>query len=123
MTDLEQFMADRKAALTSMNKQQILDYMDKYDSESGERMAAVPEEIFWNAVHKAITGAKDLPIEFRSKSKAWLEERGSMSLDDGDLHTSACCKELAVVAGEGRGPGSTHWYECSKCGKTCDLMI
>ena len=29
-------------------------------------------QIFWGAVHKAITGCVSLPIEFRRNSKSWL---------------------------------------------------
>ena len=40
---------------------------------------------FWGAVHKAITGCRDLPILFRRKSKAWLDGHELRSHDDGDL--------------------------------------
>lgn len=85
MTEIEQFKADRKEALSSLDKVKILAYLDKYDSPACASLTVAKDEIFWKAVHMAITGAKDLPIEFRRKSKAWLEERGSISLDDGDL--------------------------------------
>lgn len=43
------------------------------------------DEAAWISLHKAITGAQTLPIDYRRKSKAWLEERGYHSLDHGDL--------------------------------------
>lgn len=120
MQDLEQFKKDRKLALLSLDEQKIRAMYKKYNDD---RDMPANAELFWRSVHKAITGCLDLPIEFRHKSKLWLNERGYKSLDDGDLHTSACCKELATVAGEGRGRGSTHWHQCSKCGKACDLLL
>jgi len=36
-------------------------------------------------MHKAITGAKSLPIAYRRASKHWLQRRGFRSFDDGDL--------------------------------------
>ena len=50
-----------------------------------EREMPADPEVFWGAVHKAITGALNLPIELRRKSKTWLTEHGLRSLDDGDL--------------------------------------
>lgn len=85
MTELEQFKADRKEALQSMDRQKILDYLLKYDSPASLFLARENEEVFWKSVHMAITAANDLPIEFRRTSKAWLTERGAKSLDDGDL--------------------------------------
>lgn len=37
------------------------------------------------AMHEAITAALSLPMEYRSKSKKWLHDRGFKSLDDGDV--------------------------------------
>lgn len=85
MDELEQFKADRKDALLSLDKAKILAYLEKYDSPANATLTTTRDEIFWKAVHMAITGAMDLPIEFRRKSKAWLTERGLKSLDDGDL--------------------------------------
>ena len=36
---------------------------------------------------------------------------------------SECCKKAVRIGGEGIGPGSTHWYECSECGKPTDVEI
>lgn len=76
MDELEQFKADRKEALSSLDKAKILAYLDKYDSDAHAPLTTAKDEIFWKAVHMAITGAKDLPIEFRRKSKAWLTDVG-----------------------------------------------
>jgi hypothetical protein len=85
MTNVEQFKADRREALMSLNKEQILAYLGKYDENSCTSLTTAKDTLFWKAVHKAITGAKDLPMEFRRKSKAWLAEHRSASMDDGDL--------------------------------------
>jgi hypothetical protein len=37
------------------------------------------------AMHQAITATLSLPVDYRCKSKRWLEERGYQSLDDGKL--------------------------------------
>lgn len=80
MLDMKQFLADRKAALLSLDKKIIQQYMHKYDV----RIPTV-ENTFWIAVHAARTGAKDLPMEARIFSKRWLIERGYRSMDDGDI--------------------------------------
>ena len=36
-------------------------------------------------MHKTITAAVDLPMDYRRKSKHWLTVHGYYSLDDGDL--------------------------------------
>jgi hypothetical protein len=77
---LEAFKVERNRALLSLDEETIRAYCWKYNGSE------MPQgEVFWGAVHKAITGNTELPIEFRRKSKAWLTERGLHSLDDGDL--------------------------------------
>lgn len=80
MTELEQFKADRNAALLSMDENILKAYFRKYHVK-------IPDNpmVFWGAVHKAVTGCCSLPLEHRRASKAWLDERGFKSLDDGDL--------------------------------------
>ena len=58
-------------------------YIKDYDAAYQKSIA--DPEAFWGAVHKSITGITALPIEFRRKSKAWLDERGWKALGDGDL--------------------------------------
>lgn len=82
--DINQFIQERNAALLSLDEAKIRAYMEKYSGPDYPLNKATPE-VFWRAVHKAITGCPSLPWEFRMKSKAWLDERGSKSMDDGDL--------------------------------------
>lgn len=77
---LEEWKADRREALMSLDKTKILAYFKKYDITPPEK-----EIVFWGAVHKAVTGATDLPLKHRRASKDWLTKRGFKSLDDGDL--------------------------------------
>jgi len=80
--EIQQFIKERNEAFMSLDEQRIRDYMRKWNkSEMPTNM-----EVFWGAVHKAITGTgATMPIEFRRKSKAYLDERGLKSLDDGEL--------------------------------------
>jgi hypothetical protein len=74
------FVAERDAALLSLDKDKILAYGDKW----GVDWKLVPgkEYWFWVSVHMARTGAKSLPMEARIESKRWLTERGLRSMDD-----------------------------------------
>jgi len=81
MTELEQYNMERNEALLSLDEAKIRAHLKKWDSLFHD----APSYIFWGGVHKAITGCLSLPLEFRKKSKAWLDERGFQSLDDGDL--------------------------------------
>jgi hypothetical protein len=38
--------------------------------------------VFWATIHKARTGAKDLPADERKKSRDWLAERGMTHMGD-----------------------------------------
>lgn len=78
--DLDQFLKDRNEALLSLEEKKIRQYLRKYGQEPHKNPS-----VFWMAVHKAITACTALPKDFRQKSKAWLEIRGSQSMDDGDL--------------------------------------
>lgn len=81
MTNLEQFIAERNEALLSLDEAKIRAMYKKWSDDE-----TLPQgQTFWIAVHKAITGASRLPIEFRRQSKAWLKECGFHSMDDGDL--------------------------------------
>lgn len=82
--ELQQFLNERNEALLSLDEAKIRAYMDKWSGPDYPLNKASPE-VFWRAVHKAITGCISLPLEFRMKSKAWLDERGSNSMDDGEL--------------------------------------
>lgn len=80
MSKLTRLIRQRDHALISMDAALIRSYM----REAG---APIPqdEEVFWGSVHKARTALTSLPLEERSKSKKWLQERGWQSLDDGDV--------------------------------------
>jgi hypothetical protein len=78
--DLDQFLKDRNEALLSLEEKKIRSHLRKYGQEPPE-----DQNVFWYGIHKAITACTALPKDFRQKSKAWLEVRGSQSMDDGDL--------------------------------------
>ncbi len=78
--NIKEFKKDRDEALLSLNK----DTLDLFFKKYGIKMSSEPE-VYWRAVHKAITSCLSLDIEFRRKSKQWLNEHNSESWDDGDL--------------------------------------
>lgn len=80
-TIIKQFNKERNEAFLSLDEQKIREHQIKWSGTD------LPKDmnVFWGAVHKAITGVTTLPIEFRRKSKAYLDEQGLQSLDDGDL--------------------------------------
>ena len=82
--DTTQFVAERNAALLSLDRARIVAYMVKYGN-------AVPrdQELFWLGVHKARTAIPTLPMAARIESKRWLEARDSQSLDEGDIPATA----------------------------------
>ena len=81
---IQRFLRDRDEALLSLDEKKIKAYLRKY----GETPPSNPI-VFWMGVHKAITAAKSLPIEFRRKSALWLVLRGSKPMDDGELEINA----------------------------------
>lgn len=84
--EMRQFVLDRDEALLSLDKEKILAYYAKYNPHIDvNKMRQAHQLAFWGGVHKAITGATSLPIEFRRQSKEWLQRRGMSSFDDGDL--------------------------------------
>lgn len=80
---MKDFVAERDAALLSMDKDRLLAYGKKW----GVDWKFVPgkEYWFWASVHMARTGAKSLPMEARAESKRWLTQRGLRSMDDGSV--------------------------------------
>lgn len=78
---IEEFRRERNDALTSLDEKRIRIMVRKFN---GTDMPIDPE-VFWGAVHKAITGCLDLPVEFRRQSKTYLTIHGLQSHDDGDL--------------------------------------
>lgn len=83
----DQFCIERDSALLSLNVDHIRLFLDKwsvpYYRDFG--LNGDDNEIFWVMVHKTITWNLNLPIEFRRKSKAYLDKHGLKSWDDGDL--------------------------------------
>ena len=79
--EIKQFVKERDEAFLSLNEDKIRAMCLKWNDQ---KMTDDPT-MFWAAIHKAITGAKTLPIEFRRKSKQWLDGLGLKSWDDGDL--------------------------------------
>lgn len=80
-SEIEEFTKERNEALLSLDEQNIRAMFKKWNG------VEFPDSkhLFWASVHKAITGVPSLPIEFRKKSKEWLDGHGMKSFDDGDL--------------------------------------
>lgn len=79
--EIARFNQELDEALLTLDETRIRAMFRKWN----EREMPEDPEVFWGSVHKAITGSLRLPIEFRRKSKAWLDANGLRSLDDGDL--------------------------------------
>lgn len=79
--EIEDFIKERNKALLSLNEENIRAFHRKWN----EREMTSNPVVFWGSIHKAITGIKSFPKEFRQKSKDWLTQNGLKSLDDGDL--------------------------------------
>jgi hypothetical protein len=79
--EIENYVAERDEALLSLDEAKIRAMFLKFNGRDIEAKG----DVFWGAMHKAITGATSLPIEFRKASKAYLTERGLHSFDDGEL--------------------------------------
>lgn len=79
--EIKQFNRERDAAFLSLDEEKIRVHQLKWNHKNLPQ----DKEVFWGSVHKAITGTASLPLAFRKKSKAYLDERGLKSLDDGDL--------------------------------------
>lgn len=79
MTDYgAQMVADRDAALLSLDPDKLAAYAEKYDAA----ILPVDHPMFWVAIHKARTGLLGLPAEAREQSRRWLEERGYSALGE-----------------------------------------
>lgn len=80
MHDSKQYVAARNAMLLKGS----ITEMQAFMIEHGIRLPSC-DEAAWVTLHKTITAAQSLPLDYRLKSKAWLTERGYHSLDDGEL--------------------------------------
>jgi hypothetical protein len=79
--EIAEFNRERDEALLSMDEAVIRAMVLKHN---GEHMPD-DQETFWASIHKSRTAVKSLPIEARRMSKAWLDERGLSSFDEGEL--------------------------------------
>jgi len=79
--ELATFTRERNEALLSLDEAKIRAHHAKW---SPMPLPTDPH-VFWGAIHKAITGIKTFPIEFRRSSKAWLDQRGLGNYGDGEL--------------------------------------
>jgi hypothetical protein len=77
---LLEFLRERDYILRYQNPDALREFLKKRNLPVPRSKAVM--EITW---HKSITAAKNLPKEYRLKSKKWLEVRGYHALDDGDL--------------------------------------
>lgn len=82
---LSEFKAERDEALLSLDEAKIRAFCAKWNPDRMTIAMQTDREVFWGAIHKAITGHTGLPLEFRKKSKLYLNSKGLQSWDDGDL--------------------------------------
>jgi len=78
---LDDFIAERDAVLIDGDLDKMIAFHQIYYS----RRPVPPRETVEVSLHKARTAVLSLPAEVRAASKAWLEERGYKSMDDGDV--------------------------------------
>lgn len=78
LAEIERFRKDREEALLSLDPDKI----EAFAARWGAKIPPASHPSFWPAVHKAVTGAKDLPEDFRRQSIAWLVERGHTHFAD-----------------------------------------
>lgn len=74
-------IAERDAAMLSMDEQTIRAYYRKYNGQE----APANMDVFWRMVHKARTAIRTFPMEERQLSKRWLLAHNSEPWDDGDV--------------------------------------
>jgi hypothetical protein len=80
--EIRAFVKERDEMLMAGDIDRLIAFHEKHNP--GIR-AFSSREVAEISMHKARTGAKTLPMEYRAASKAWLAERGYTSLDDGDI--------------------------------------
>lgn len=80
--EIEAFLAERRAVLIEGDLDAVEVFLKKYNPSLPKPSSREVTEIM---LHKARTGATDLPVAMRRASKHWLERRGYQTLDDGDL--------------------------------------
>lgn len=89
-----EFLRDRRKALLSMDVRELIIFADKYDvpglADSAALAEVNPESAFWVIVHKARTGASDLPDWARKASRRWLHQRGHSAMDERGEKRESC---------------------------------
>lgn len=84
--EIKAFVAERDEVLLACDIDRLKAFHAKYNPAT----KPLPnDDVAWLSLHKARTGAKSLPLEARLHSYNWLKERGSSSLDDGELAAAA----------------------------------
>ena len=90
----EEFLRDRREALLSLDLVKIIAYAEKYTvpglAESAALAEADPDGGFWVIVHKARTGARDLPAWAQETSRLWLRQRGHSAMDERGGKRESC---------------------------------
>jgi hypothetical protein len=74
--DIAAFVAERNAALLSLDEAKIRALCAKH----GSPMPDDPE-VFWRAVHKARVAVISFSDDVKNESRAWLKAHGSAPLD------------------------------------------
>ena len=77
--EIEAYLAERRAVLLNEDIEVMRAHLVKWGNAAA---ATAKDEVLRVAWHKARTGVLDLPRTERSKSVAWLRERGYMDLAD-----------------------------------------
>ena len=70
--DIQEFIKDRNEAILSLDKEKIQAYQKKYNIP----MRDEDDDIFWIAVHQAVTAIQSAPNDVKQRSISWLTERG-----------------------------------------------
>jgi len=76
----KRYVRERNEMLLRGSVEEMLQFMRRWEIPTPTDLHVA--EI---TLHKAITAARSLPIEYRKRSKQWLDERKYTSHDDGDL--------------------------------------
>jgi hypothetical protein len=84
--DVAAFIIERDAVLLSGDVNRCVAFMLKFNPELSAPSSYEVAEI---SMHKAITAAKSLPMDYRVKSYRWLVNRGYSTFDDGDVKAAA----------------------------------
>lgn len=73
MTMRENLIKERNAALFSLDREKIEEYIHKYKGGDTDN---VPDIVFWAGVYKAICHIKGAPTELVATAHSWLYSHG-----------------------------------------------